>query len=411
MVLDHISKTERTPPGSRLSERLAFLKKPCISDSPMGSSGTVSTAASSTCPSITSPESSGKNISSSTGHASIDHCDAVEGGGEMFAADQVASGKVPKIPKNSKNALSPGSEHTAGGHRMSLGMISNHGTLKSAGTGLKKKVIKVRASALSGKNPSDVDLKHLEQVIKNYESSQQPNDDDSSIISGRRSVRPSRPGRRLSGVQENRKRSLSRRRRSVSRGPVSPMPEEDNDAAEEVTFAVKDPSTSPALRRRSKSRGRHEGATSPKIQEIMMSPDNDSAPHRLRSHSRGRDHAAIDDVKERREEMQRSHSRGRPVTSEVEKQRGKARSLSRPRPVGEENLDFGAVRPVSSNTACSLSPSKQLKMILQAKKSAKSELNFTSMSEEVAEKVLNTGIISREQLEQLLVAGFRVSED
>jgi hypothetical protein len=395
MVLDSVSKNEKSPPGIGLSDRLELDRQPG-SRSLMGTSGTVSTA------------------------------ETVK-------------------QKSSKNALGPGPENTAIGHRISLGMMPNHGTLKNAGTGSKKKVIKVRASALSGKNPSDVDIKHLEQVIKNYESGQQASDadikhleqvvknyesgqkaedNDSSIAAGHdapRSGRPSRPERRVSAGQENRKRSVSRRRRSVSRGRVNSVTEEVEDAAEEeVTFAVKDPSNSPARRRRSRSRGRHEGANSPTIQEIMR-PHDESAPHRPRSQSRGRDHAAIDDVQERREEKQRSRSRGRPETSEAEKQERKARSRSCPRPVGKEKLevdhhadeeiDSGITgeKPKASNVFGWLAPTMQLKKILQAKQSGNSLQGPPSDAADATEEVLSTGIISREQLEQLLVAGFRIS--
>jgi hypothetical protein len=406
-VLDRVSKNERNPSGTGLSQRLAFLD-PYNSNS-MSSSRTVSTAASSTCPTITSTESeksSNSEVSSSTGYA---------GEEDILAADHDASRKgrpmtTPKIRKTSKNAVSPDPQ-------MSLGKMANDGTLKIGGTGSKKTVIRVRASSLSGNQPH-VDIKHLEQVIKNYESDQKSDDDDSSATSGRRSGRsgrPSRPGRRVSAGQENRKRSVSRRR-SMSRGRVNTVTEEEEDAAEEVTFAVKSPCNSPARSRRSKSRGRHEGPRSPTIQEILR-PDDDSAPHRPRGHSRGRDNAGIEDVKERREDKQRSRSSGRPVT---EKEPRKARSLSRPRPVREEKLDVddhavkddcgvGVVKPAASNAFGCLPPTKQLKQILQVKKSGEIQLN--SPSDDVTEKVLSTGIISREQLELLLAAGFRVSED
>jgi hypothetical protein len=285
----------------------------------MGSSGTVSTVSSSI---------SGRSISDGSSYANFDSCESEietdaayrtlgprspgsKNSGRQFVRSTSSMAEVAHntTPNNrglsSKNAMGSVSEHAP--RRMSLGMVQNRGTLLNTGTGSKKVVIKLRRGSLSGKQPTDVDMKHLEDMVKKYESGQLPadlvgkydDDDDSSVVSSlsssSRRSRSARPGRHLSAGHENRKRSLSRSRQQRSKAcepqsrPQSPLPispklllsepeeeEEEEDGANEFAF----PEVETSSRHRSKSPSRDKGdaeeaATPPSRHHRSKSPSHD----------------------------------------------------------------------------------------------------------------------------------------
>lgn len=367
--------------------------------------------------------------------------------------------------KNATEGSLAESEHTPKTRSMSVISNAAADAVAAGDSKKKKKFIKVRASDLSATvhgggaaqhADNSMDTKQLQDVVKRWKTEKGADDGEATVLSEESSAsrhvarRPSmgggngragRAARRMSGVQANRKRSVSRRRRSISAKKEDSddcVTDTDTDREEERTEDV----SSAYSRRKERDRGR-KGSSRGEDQAKRRSSS--------RPRSRSRSHKLPAETQEPKpvEECPQAEFVLPPLN------RSRSFSAKSPNlacgdlPDDEEVDEFGfAVKYVDSRertsfqSALQSSSSVERKGLLRASSFRGTEskppgrsfvrgavarsksddlMNFHNdiMDEEdaeegdddkISEKVLSLGIITKNQLRKLIEAGFQITE-